>query len=82
MPYGYILVYSHTVIQTFLHYPMMESAQGNRDYIISSMIEALETITDLTEGKEPSSTSFFQAVEEGTNSSLYQYFDEFEVRIV
>ena len=57
----------------------MASAKGNRDFVISSMTEALEAIGDLTDGLEPTAIPFLSAVEGSSSSKLYQRFDEFEV---
>lgn len=78
--YLFLSLYIPLVIQTFLHFPKMASAQANRDYIISGMMEALVTIAELADGKDPANTPFFLAVGEGP-SGVYQYFDDFEVSI-
>ncbi|CAI8041298.1 Catenin alpha [Geodia barretti] len=65
-----------TSSKTFLNYPHMASAKANRDYVVSSMTEALVVIAELTDGRDASSTTFLTAVEE--RPGLYQYFDELE----
>jgi catenin alpha len=65
-----------TSSKTFLNYPHMASAKANRDYVVSSMNEALVVIAELTDGRDASSTTFLRAVEE--RPGLYQHFDELE----
>ena len=67
-------------LQTFLNFPHMASAKANRDYVVSTMIEALVVIAELTEGKDVSSTAFLRAVED--RPGLYQHFDELEVGVI
>lgn len=55
----------------------MASAKANRDYVVSSMIEALKVIAELTEGRNPSLVSFLTATQE--RPGLYQYFNQLEV---
>ena len=56
----------------------MASAKANRDYVVSSMTEALVVIAELTEGRDASSTNFLRAVED--TPGLYQHFDQLQVR--
>ena len=65
-------------IQTFLQYPHMASAQANRNYIISSMVESLGAIAELVDGKDPTTIPFLLTVEDGS-CRLFQHFNEFEV---
>ena len=57
----------------------MASAQANRDFVVSSMTEALGAIADLTDGLEPAAIPFLSVVEGSSSSKLYQRFDEFDV---
>ena len=57
----------------------MASAKANRDYVVSSMTEALVVIAELTDGRDASSTTFLRAVEE--RPGLYQHFDKLEANI-
>ena len=57
----------------------MASAKANRDYVVSSMTEALVVIAELTDDRDASSTTFLTAVEE--RPGLYQHFDELEANI-
>ena len=72
-------LFLHSAIQTFLQHPKLASAQANRNFVVSSMTEALGAIADLTDGLEPAAIPFLLAVEGGSSSKLYQHFDEFEV---
>ena len=61
----------------FLQYPKLASAQANRHYVISSMVEALGAIADLADGENTANIHFLATDKE--QSMLHQHFDEFEV---
>ena len=65
--------------QAFLQHPEEKSAEENRDYVITRMLEALKTISLLADGEDSDNLEY--GVGATTPGKLATSFSEFKVHI-
>ena len=66
-------------MQTLLQFPSLASAEANKNYVVSRMVEALKAIAELADGENPANIHFLPVGEK--KQRLEQCFEELEVRI-